>query len=220
MMQYLSIIPALVLSVTSITTYVNPAWAQPAQLADAVILPSDLPDGFEAESAAWIDEIKRSIDFGQEPNEELGIEALRVQSLFQLHRAEGTNVQIVSGATFWIPDQFAEAGYRFDQESLLALTENLVGETEDILPGIDLGDHPENLGDLANIGDVAATTQKRLNMMGFPIDMQIIVFQREQVFAFVMTGHFVGSTPTVLPADLARLLDQRVQNILANSQTP
>jgi hypothetical protein len=208
--------PVLALSVT--TVMANSGFAQPVQLSNVVIYPSDLPGNFQEASPKELAEIKRRMIFGSE---------LIVQSFFQLYQLEfeSLEVQIVMGATFWIADEFIEkvgeeADYFFGEENFHSLVRNFLAEADENWGGLDISVTENILRNLTEIGDKAIGTKLQISMMGVLFDANLIIFQRGQVVAFTMTGHFTGNPPLISSIEVARLLDRRIQEILQAGLTP
>ncbi|MEM8638954.1 MAG: hypothetical protein AAGG51_09095 [Cyanobacteria bacterium P01_G01_bin.54] len=185
------------------------------QLSDAVIRASDLPSNFQTASPEEIAAMKRRIDFGLKPSNRLGIDLLTFTSFFELQRVEGVEAQIIAGGTFFMSDELAVLGYRFNEEILLTLTEGFTNKLPVILPGLEVEADAERVSrNLTGVGDVAIATKQQFDFAGTSMDVELILFQRDQVIAFIILAHSVGGVPVVLPDDLARLLDQRIQEIL------
>ncbi|MEM8638956.1 MAG: hypothetical protein AAGG51_09105 [Cyanobacteria bacterium P01_G01_bin.54] len=200
-----------------VTAQISPSSPQDSPLSEATLYPEDFP-GFESESPENLAEIRREIE------SETG-EGVRLQSFFLLYKSTFPDFQVVGGATYCINDVVDHDGVdtegQRDPAELQRLLGGLFTEVNDVLGGADIGDRPDTtLPDLPQIGDVTVGTRRTIAVLGFPVDMDTIFFQRSSMMGVTITGYLKGNPPTILPITTAQLLDERIQTVLAGETTP
>jgi len=179
---------------TPTPTPLPPIPTPPSDLSDVVLTLEDLPLGFEAVSPA---------EFGF-TKEDLSQDDFTVESLFVFLEAE--HFELVMGFTALVPTKLEQAGFdvvlRQPEFLLESLTEGM-GAT-DIL-------EQKELSDLDDIGDAAGGLTVVVDMEGIPMRMDLVVFRRDIVGAFVLVMYMDGDIPVVTIDDVAGKFDDRIK---------
>jgi hypothetical protein len=165
-----------------------------------VVSIEDLPSGFEAipdDELGWLTE-------GLE--ETTGLSAEGVFVFLEAERFE-----FVMGFTTLIRNRIEQAGFDLPLSRPDLLTEVFVGEfgaTDIIIV------EAEELQDLDDIGDASAGIAMLIDMEGIPTRMDVALFRRGIVGAFVYHMYIEGEVPVVEVDDVARRLDARIGEVL------
>jgi len=180
--------------------------AQKPDLSQAIVTERDLPPGFKESSPAELAQTKK--DLSSE-----GV-AVEIESVFELKnflKGDITQLQSIMGYTTLVPGFMSENYVRHDAKNLMR---GLIREMENVpreIRGLNLGTlQPQPLTNLDGIGDVSAGITTSLNIMGFRMRMDMVVFQRGRVVGKVMVHYLDSSRPGVSAADIARKLDSRI----------
>lgn len=157
----------------------------------------DLPSGFEAISLA---------EFGL-TKEDLSGDDFTVESVFAFMGTEP--FELVMGFTTLLPTRLDQAGFDVGLGQPGFLMESFVegmGAT-DIL-------EQKELAHLNDIGDASAGLTVLADMEGIPMRMDMAVFRRDIVGAFVLVMHIDGDVPVLTVDEATRILDDRIVEML------
>jgi hypothetical protein len=162
-------------------------------LSDVVLTVQDLPPGFQEMSPE---------ELGLTP-ESLSQEDFTVESLFLFMAAE--QLEFVMGFTALIPTELERTGFDVvlnQPDLLLQFFISGMGATEVL--------EQEALSGLDDIGDASAGLTVVADIQGIPMRMDVAVFRRDIVGAFIFVMYLDGETPLLPVGDAARKLDARV----------
>ncbi|WP_293153406.1 MULTISPECIES: hypothetical protein [unclassified Microcoleus] len=181
--------------------------AQQPDLSKAVITKQDLPPNFEESPSAELAALKK----------DLNLQEITAKTVFQFANTQDiSQLQIIMGATYLIPDRIGNTRVDFNSPDFNAqtltrsLTNGLAGAFQQSR-GVDLGRQQiQQLTNLDGIGNFAAGATTLLNVKGFSLRMDVVGFQRGKVFAVVCVAYIDGSVSAVPIRELARKLDSRI----------
>jgi len=162
-------------------------------LSDVVLTVEDLPPSFQEMSAE---------ELGLTP-ESLSQENFTVESLFLFMASE--QLEFVMGFTALIPTELERTGFDVvlnQPDLLLKFFISGMGATEVL--------EQKALSGVDDIGDASAGLTVVADMQGIPMRMDVAVFRRDIVGAFIFVMYLDGETPLLPVGDAARKLDARV----------
>jgi hypothetical protein len=166
-------------------------------LSKVVLSLEDLPSGFEVMSLS---------EFGL-TKEGLSGDDFTVESLFAFMGTEP--FELVIGFTTFLPTRLEQAGFDVALDQPEFIMESFVsgmGATEIL--------EQKELADLDDIGEASAGMTVVANMEGIPMRMDMAVFRRDIVGAFVLVMYLDGDHPAVTIGETARQLDDRIVEML------
>jgi hypothetical protein len=175
----------------------TPTATQPGpDFEDLVVRLSDLPPGFQAVSLE---------EFGL-TREALSGDDLTVESVFAF--MEYTQFEFVMGFTTLLPTRLDQASFDAELSDPEYLIEAFVlglGASEILeqgeIPGLDVGDTSAGLTVVAGLE-------------GIPMRMDMVVFRRDVIGAFVLIMYLDGEVPLISIEEVAGKLDDRVMDML------
>ena len=175
---------------------------QRPDLSKAVITTEDLPNGFKPSTPDELAKLKRDFSSGE----------LSVQSVFGFsNNGDLAQLGLIAGATYLIPDRFAQVDSSSIQNILSQKIIAIIGDVSQRFQGLELGRQPtQALTNLDGIGDFAVGATRALEVQCIPVRMDAVTFRRGKVIAFVLVGYVDGVRPAVNIATLARQLDSRI----------
>jgi len=166
-------------------------------LSEAVLSLEDLPSGFQAISLA---------EFGL-TKEDLSGEGFIVESVFSFMGTEP--FELVVGFTTLLPTHLEQAGFdvALDQPEFMM---------ESFISGLGATDilEQKELADLNDIGDASAGMTVLADMQGIPMRMDMAIFRRDSVGAFVLVMYLDSDVPALTVDEASNLLDDRIVEML------
>lgn len=171
-------------------------------LSDAVITLQDLPSGFEEIPPATFGLTKETMSQGQ----------FKVESLFTFLDAE--HFEIIMGFTTLLPTKIDQSGFDLalgQPDFLLNMFIGGMGEFDILEKGEITG--------LDNIGDKSVGLTVVANVEGSPAPMRIdlAVFRRYKVGAFILAMYMEGKTPPAQIGEIANKLDKHIDEALSSN---
>lgn len=166
-------------------------------ISGAVLTDQDFPPGFEEMSP---DELGLT-------REDLSGDDFKVESFFAFLEAE--HFQIVMGSTTLLLTRLDQAGFDVFLSQPESLTNSVVqgmGATEILEQG--------ELAHLDDIADASAGLTVVAGVQGIPMRMDIAVFRRDIVGAYVVVMYLDGDVPEVSVEEVAMKLDDRIVEVL------
>jgi hypothetical protein len=170
---------------------------QPPDLSGAVLTLEDLPSGFEAMSLE---------EFGM-TEEDLSGDDFTVESVFAF--LDAGNFELVMGFTTLILNRLEQTGFDMALDQPEFLMESMIGSmgSVDILK-------QEALADLDDIGDASAGMTMVADIESVPMRVDLAVFRRDIVGAFIIVMYIDGDVPVVPVEEAANKLDARISEAL------
>jgi hypothetical protein len=162
-----------------------------------VLTLEDLPSGFEA---IPIDE------FGL-AKEDLSSDEFTVEGIFAFFEAE--RFEVVMGFTTLILTRLEQAGFDVSLRQPDSLMESFIegmGATEVL--------EREELAHLNDIGDASTGLTLVAEIADIPMRMDVTIFRRDIVGAFVLVMYLEGDDPIVTLDEIANKLDDRIVEVL------
>jgi len=193
--------PTITPSPTPTATPTNTPTVTPTprpDLSQAVLTIEDLPSGFEAIA---LEEIGITKD-------DLSNNEFKVESTFAF--LEPKNFEFILGFTTLLPSRIDQAGFDLALRNPEFLAESLLqgmGGTEIL--------EQNTLPHLNNIGDASAGLTVVANIEGIPMRMDVVVFRRDTVGAFIFVMYLNGDVPMVSIDEAANKLDARISKVLS-----
>lgn len=185
---------------TPTSTSTNTPTATPTPLPDisrAVVKLDDLPSGFE-----------------EIPPEELGLtnealsgEEFQAETLFAF--LEPDRLEFVIGSTTLLLTRLEQAGFDIALARPEALTDSFV----EGFGATDIVEQAE-LDQMSGIGDASAGSTVVARVQNLPMRIDVAVFRRDIVGAFVVAMYLDGDEPVVTVEEVARRLDARIVEVL------
>ena len=168
-----------------------------SSIAGIVLALEDLPPGFEATSLEEYGLTREALSGG----------GLVVEAVFAF--VEYEHFELVMGFTTLLPTRLDQAS--FDAE--LGQPDYLIESFVLGLGGADILEQSQLAG-LDDIGDASAGLTVVSDTTGIPMRMDMVVFRRDVVGVFLITMYLDGDVPVIPIADLARIMDDRVAEML------
>lgn len=170
------------------------------QQCQAAITRQDLPARFKEMPASDLEDTRQALT-----QKELTVNQI---TGFQ---TDNFPIALIQSATMSLSDQLAREDPRLTRQRLLQAFTGLPEDVVSTFPGINLTvSNIEELPNLDNIGDGSAAWRIPLRMANFPVRIDLVVFQRSKIVAFVWVGYIEGDVAAVPVGDLARKLDARI----------
>lgn len=171
-------------------------------LSDAIITLQDLPSGFEEIPPAEFGLTKETMSQG----------LFKVESLFTFLDAE--HFEIIMGFTTLLPTKIDQSGFDLSlgqPDFLLNMFIEGMGEFDILEKGEITG--------LDNIGDKSVGLTVVANVEGSPAPMRIdlAVFRRDKVGAFILAMYLEGKIPPAKIGDVANKLDEHIDEALSSN---
>ena len=191
---------------TPTNTPTNTPTVTPTPLPDfseVVLTLEDLPSGFEVLSGD---------EFGFTKEALSGADFI-VESTFTFFEAE--HFEFVWGYTSLLPTRFDQVVFDKDLDQ----TEIMEIIMKTLLKGFEGYTILEKKGlpDLDDIGDASAGLTVVVDVEGIPMRMDMVIFRRDKVVAFVSTFYIDGDSPIITVEDVAVKLDERIIGVLQPS---
>lgn len=176
--------------------------AQQLDLSKAIITKQDLPSGFTEASPAELAELKQDINQ----------EEMTITSFFSFQNENIAQFQLIRGGTILPSGRLAQEDFStVGRENLLRTFTRLPQDVSRDFTGINLSfRNIEELPNLNNIGEVAAGWTMVSQVLGIPCRLDLAIFRRGRVLAFVMVAYLDGNRSAVPIGDIARKFDSRI----------
>ncbi len=203
----LGVVPTIVLSTTPAlaqavsqerVTEHSLILAQARTWADVTLRLQDLPRGFTAMPAEELAKLK----------EELRQDEIDVENVFAFVAQE--QFQLIMGITTRLDT--VQQQQKFDE--LLRDPEKLKSLLAENLQ--DTPVPPQRLNNINNIGDAAGGVSLQVDLDSLLAQLEILVFRKNQMGAFVFVLYREGQRPLYPIAEVGRQLERRVQEVGAN----
>ena len=166
----------------------------------AAITRQDLPARFKEMPASDLEDTRQAL-----AQEELTVN--------QITGFETDNfpIGLIKSGTMSMSDRLAREDSRLTRQRLLRAFAGIPEDVVSTFPGANpTVSKVEELPNLDNIGDGSAAWRIPLRMAGFPVQIDLVVFQRGKIIAYVIVGYMEGDVAAVPVGDLARKLDARI----------
>jgi len=184
------------LTVTPINTPTVTPTSGP-DISKAVLSLEDLPSGFE----------EISLDAFGLTKEDLSGDDFRIESIFTVMGTEP--FELVMVFTTLLPTRLDQAGFDVSLSQPDFLMESFVGG----MGAIDILEQKE-LAQLNDIGDASAGVTVVADLEGIPMRMDMAVFRRDIVGAFVLVMYIDGDVPVLTVDEVTNKLDDRFVEVL------
>jgi hypothetical protein len=189
----------------SLFAAVDVAVAQ-AQTSKPTLLLQDLPTGFQPLSGPDLGEFSQSLSDGD----------YQPESLFAFQEDE--HFQYIMGFTTLLATPEAQAAFDAELRQTNFLEEFAQGFQQGSV-GIEIS-KTGALKNLEGIGDAIAGLGFTSNIQSIPIRIELVVFRRNQVGAFLWTMYLDGDKPVISVDQVAQKLDSRVLEAAKAAQPP
>jgi len=168
-----------------------------SDISKAVLSLEDLPPGFQVLSLA---------EFGL-TKEDLSVEDFTVETIFVFFWADP--LEIIMGFTTLLPTQLDQVGFDVGLNQPEFMMDSFVGGmgATDIL-------EQKELTHLNDIGDASAGLTVVADMEGIPMRMDMAVFRRDIVGAFVLVMYLDGDVPILTVEEVTNKLDDRIVEVI------
>jgi protein-disulfide isomerase len=173
-------------------------------LTQAVLTLNDLPMGFE------------------DASDEFNIETGYVMDTFPYHLigsfafVEDCECEFIMGITMHLPWRSQQV--EFDQYS--AGLARIILESAGLFGGESEVKRPEELTGLEDIGNAVTGATTTMNSNGIKLRMDIVIFRRGIVGAWITVSYYEGKIPVASVDELSRKLDARIIDVVGSSSTP
>lgn len=171
-------------------------------LSDVIITLQDLPSGFEEIPPATFGLTKETMNQG----------LFKVESLFAF--LDSNNFEIIMGFTSLLPTKIDQAGFDLSLGQPDFLLDMFIGGMGEV----DILEKGEITG-LDNIGDKSVALTVVANVEGSPAPMRIdlVVFRRDKVGAFIFVMYLEDKIPPAKIGDVANKLDKHIDEALSSN---
>jgi len=177
-----------------------------AQASKPTLMLQDLPTGFQALSGPELAELSQSLSEGD----------YKTESLFAFQESE--HFEYVIGFTTLLATPEAQAAFDTELRQTGFLEEFAKGFQQGAT-GIEIS-HKGALKNLEGIGNAIAGLGFKSNIQSIPIRIELAIFRRNQVGAFVWIMYLDGDKPVISVAQVAQKLDGRVLEAAKATQVP
>jgi len=180
--------------------------AEPPALSKAALTLQDLPSGFtDISESGQIEALKKQLS---------EVRGLNVESIFAFQKRDDKPIQLIIGFAMQLPTQSDRASFDasirqglFAQEVLSSLN-----KTESQFANL------TSLPQSDDIGDVSGGWTTTGKIKDLPTSIDVAVFRRGNLGAFLITFYFEGDSPSIAIADAARKLDSRMVELVPPPQ--
>jgi len=180
--------------------------AEPPDLSKVVLTVKDLPPGFE-------DMSDQAESFKKQLKDE---RKFKPESVFAFQKSDDKKFQLILGFTMKLATRIEQASFDssitkedFSQYFLKGLNERSQKEFTKI--------NPLPLGEM--IGEASAGWVTKGKIENLPVSIDIAIFRRQNLGAFLVTLYIDGDSPSITIADIARKFDSRIVQLMPPAST-